>query len=85
MPILVRMWSPMKSVCIQYMCNFTYNEATCKNKIMHILGFIHHDFILYPTMLTDLLEGFYQSTAQFMAQFKAAVDQKVIQLIFLKR
>lgn len=78
------MWSQMKSVCIQYMCNFTYNEATCKNKIMYILNFIDHYFILYPTMLTGVLEGFYKSTAQFIAQFKKVVDQKVTQFIFLK-
>lgn len=56
--------------------NSTYNEATCKNKITHILSFLDRDVTLYPTMLTDLLEGFYRSTAQFMAQFKKAVDQK---------
>lgn len=83
-PILVHMRSQVKSLCIQYACHFTYNEATCKNKIRHILSFIDHDVTLYPTMLTDLLEGFYKSTAQFMAQFKKAVDQKGIQLIFLR-
>ena len=51
---------------------------------MHILNCINRDFIFYPTSLTHLLEGFYKSTAQFMAQFKKAVDQKDIQLIFLK-
>lgn len=77
--ILVRMWSQMKPVCIQYMRNFTYNEAAFKNRIMHILNFIDCDFILYPTMLTDLLESFYRSIAQFMKQFKKVVNKKIIQ------
>lgn len=50
----------------------------------HGLSFIDHDVTLYPTMVTDLLEGFYRSTAQLMAQFKKAVDQKGRKLIFLR-
>lgn len=65
-PVLVHMWSQMKAVRVQYMCNFAYYEAICNNKIVHILNFIDRGFILYPTMLTDLLEGFYEGTAQFM-------------------
>lgn len=61
------MWSPIKPVCMQYMCNFTFYEATCKNNIVHTLNFIDHGFVLYPTMLADLLEGFYDGTEQFMA------------------